>query len=80
MLCGPKFLRGVRMNNIWRGVAVTAILVGMGVSPALAQTPAPMPTPIAEPQDVAYPGVITLDVDATDTMRGIWRAREVIPV
>ncbi len=68
------------MNNIWRGVAAAAILIGMGVSPALAQTPAPMPAPIAEPQDVAYPGVITLDVDATDTMRGIWRAREVIPV
>lgn len=68
------------MSSNLRGAAVAAILIGMGVEPALAQTPAPMPAPIAEPQDVAYPGVITLDVDATDTLRGIFRAREVIPV
>jgi predicted metalloprotease with PDZ domain len=32
------------------------------------------------PRDVAYPGRITLDVDATDVMRGIFRVRETIPV
>jgi len=41
---------------------------------------APMPPPIIAPQDTAYPGVISLEVDATDTARGIFRAREVIPV
>jgi predicted metalloprotease with PDZ domain len=40
----------------------------------------PMPAPIAAPQDVAYPGIITLEVDVTDTRRGIWRGREIIPV
>jgi predicted metalloprotease with PDZ domain len=68
------------MSSMLRGVAVAALLVGFGATPALAQSPTPMPAPIAEPQDVAYPGVITLEVDATDTMRGIWRARETIPV
>jgi predicted metalloprotease with PDZ domain len=56
--------------------------------PALAQVPpgnsAPQPVPfrstIPEPRDVAYPGVIQLDVDATDTVRGILRVREMIPV
>ncbi|MDE2487280.1 MAG: M61 family metallopeptidase [Alphaproteobacteria bacterium] len=53
--------------------------------PALAQPspgpePAPMPPKVAAPQDVAYPGVIRLDVDATDTEHGIFRVHEVVPV
>ena len=31
-------------------------------------------------RDVPYPGTLTLDVDATDTARGIFRVRETIPV
>ncbi len=42
--------------------------------------PAPMPAPIPEPRDVAYPGTIALDVDVTDTQRGIANVRETIPV
>jgi predicted metalloprotease with PDZ domain len=42
--------------------------------------PAPMPPPIAAPQDVAYPGVLRLDVDATDLDRRIFRVKETIPV
>ena len=42
--------------------------------------PAPMPAPIPEPRDVAYPGTIALDVDMTDTQRGIANVRETIPV
>lgn len=40
----------------------------------------PFPPPIPEPRDVPYPGVIELDVDATDVTRGIFRVRERIPV
>ncbi|MDB5686980.1 MAG: peptidase, partial [Rhizorhabdus sp.] len=42
------------------------------------------PIPIADhlpaPRDVPYPGTIDLTVDATDTARGIFRVKEVIPV
>ncbi len=41
---------------------------------------AAFPAAIAEPRDTDYIGEITLDVDATDVVRGIFRAREVIPV
>jgi predicted metalloprotease with PDZ domain len=69
------------MSGILRGVALAAMCVGFGYAPAFAQPQGvPFPPPVDEPRDVAYPGVITLDVDATDTMRGIWTAREVIPV
>ncbi len=40
----------------------------------------PLTPPLPEPRDVAYPGVIALDVDASDVARGIFRVRERIPV
>ncbi len=44
----------------------------------------PMPLPIISAipvaQDVAYPGTVTLKIDATDTVRGILRVAETIPV
>ena len=40
----------------------------------------PAPVPIAPPQDVAYPGTLRLEVDATDAIRGIHRIHETIPV
>ncbi|WP_267394707.1 MULTISPECIES: peptidase M61 [unclassified Sphingomonas] len=67
---------------------VASLLVS-AASPALAQVPAgntaPQPVPfvdtIPEAQDVAYPGgTIRLDVDATDTERGIFQVKETIPV
>ncbi|MDB5694480.1 MAG: peptidase [Sphingomonas bacterium] len=57
-------------------------------TPALAQVPAgnsaPQPVPYVDPipaaRDVPYPGTMQLDVDATDTERGIFRVKQVIPV
>ena len=42
--------------------------------------PLPVPHDVPEARDVAYPGTIRLAVDATDTARGIFRVKEVIPV
>jgi predicted metalloprotease with PDZ domain len=39
-----------------------------------------MPPAIDAPRDVAYPGVIRLQVDATDITRHIFRVKETIPV
>jgi len=51
---------------------------------ALAQNSEPMALPIVDSippaRDVAWQGVINLSVDATDTVRGIFRVRETIPV
>src|SRR5687768_4861573 len=57
----------------------------LAVPPSFAaQNSLPQPLPIVNAipaaRDVAYPGTIQLDVDATDTARGIIRVREVIPV
>lgn len=46
-------------------------------TPLAAQNPLP---PIPPALDVAAPGTMTLDVDATDTHRGIFRVRQTIPV
>jgi len=65
------------------------ILLAAAVSlaaPALAQigTARPEPLPMAAampaPRDLAYPGTLRLDVDASDTSRGIYRVVETIPV
>ena len=40
----------------------------------------PMPPPIPVPEDTPYPGVIHIDVDATDIDRHIFRVQETIPV
>lgn len=51
---------------------------------ARAQNSAPRPVPIAETipaaRDTPYPGTIRLEVDASDTRRGILQVRETIPV
>ncbi|HVF94958.1 MAG TPA: peptidase M61 [Sphingomonas sp.] len=57
-------------------------------APALAQVPAgnsaPQPVPFVDKipaaRDVAFEGTIQLDIDATDTERGIFRVKETIPV
>ncbi len=53
-------------------------------APALADetppVPSPLPPPIATPQDIPYPGTITLAVDATDLNRHIMKVHETVPV
>jgi predicted metalloprotease with PDZ domain len=59
-----------------------AALLGL-VGSAMAQTP-PQPAPpapaIAPPQDIPYPGVIRLAVDATDQLHAIFAVHETVPV
>ncbi|MBV8239076.1 MAG: M61 family metallopeptidase, partial [Sphingomonas sp.] len=68
-------------------IVVAACLLSTA-SIAFAQVPsgnsAPQPAPFVDtipaPRDEAYPGTITLNVDATDTTRGILRVKQTIPV
>ncbi|WP_315761979.1 peptidase M61 [Sphingomonas sp. Y38-1Y] len=68
-----------------RRLAFAALLLASSAA-ALAQQGNSMPQPlpfeetIPAPRDVDYPGVIRLDVDATDVDRAIWRVKETIPV
>ncbi|MES2056989.1 MAG: M61 family metallopeptidase [Pseudomonadota bacterium] len=63
---------------------LTATLLASAATPALAENSKPQPVPyidtIPAARDIAYPGTITLNVDATDTRRGIFTVKEVIPV
>ena len=66
-------------------VLLAAALVLMAAGPLAAQPsagPQPLPPSPATPtaQDIDYPGLLTLDVDATDTTRRIFSVRESIPV
>ncbi|HEX8382098.1 MAG TPA: peptidase M61 [Sphingomonas sp.] len=55
-------------------------MAGRGDPDAVAPQPLPEPAGVPEPRDEDYPGTISLAVDATDVLRGIYRVREVIPV
>jgi predicted metalloprotease with PDZ domain len=48
--------------------------------PSPGPQPLPLPQPIPAPQDLAYPGVMRLEVDATDNTRRIFRVRQTIPL
>ena len=62
--------------------ALTALIPLASVAQAQAPQPqpAPMPPPIVAPRDMAYPGQITLQVDASDVTRRIDQVHETIPV
>jgi predicted metalloprotease with PDZ domain len=70
------------MKRLILSACAAALLLGAG--PVLAQTGAPALdrplAPIPAPRDVAYPGVITLQMDATDIDRRIVSVRQTIPV
>ncbi|GAA0732640.1 M61 family metallopeptidase [Sphingomonas japonica] len=67
-----------------RTLALAATLLASSSALAQVQNSAPMPVPIEdnipEARDIDYPGVLKLDVDATDTQQGIFRVKETIPV
>ena len=78
-------IRFIRMNTpfllpVVRSVVAVALYAMLAPSNARAQAPSAFDTVGWRPRDVAYPGRITLDVDATDVERGIFRVRETIPV
>lgn len=65
--------------------ALVAVLALVGASPSLAANSAPLAIPIAAtvpaPADTPWPGgAITLDIDASDTARSVFRVTETIPL
>lgn len=55
-----------------------AVMLALAVGNACAQSPGT--DQVSPPQDTPYPGTIALHVDASDTVQGIFRVRETIPV
>ncbi len=74
------------MSSIQRAYALAVALPLLFVSPATGwaqNTMAPVPVlshAFPVPQDVAYPGTMQLEVDATDIGRSIFKVRQTIPV
>ena len=74
---------------MYRSFVLPLLLATALAAPALhAQTAprnsAPVMQPVVDsipaPRDIAYPGTMTLSVDASDTRQNIWRVKQVIPV
>jgi predicted metalloprotease with PDZ domain len=79
----PRLQEERSLPNMIRALAAAALLASVS-APAFAQNSAPQPVAhvntIPDARDIAYPGMLTLDIDATDTGRGIFNVKETIPV
>jgi predicted metalloprotease with PDZ domain len=69
-------------SAFFAGACAAILLVAAGArgQPQPLPQPAPATPPIAAPRDAPYPGVIRLQVDATDLQHGIFVVHETIPV
>lgn len=52
----------------------------LAAEPSPGPQPYPMPPAVTAPRDIAYPGTIRLEVDASDTDRRILRVKQTLPV
>ena len=73
------------MKNRHVIIALSAALLLAGAASAqtdirTAPLAAPLPAPIPAAQDIPYPGTMTLDIDATDLARGVYRVKQSVPV
>jgi predicted metalloprotease with PDZ domain len=66
--------------SVMRDLTVAAAMGAFALAAGAQPRGVPLPSEVAAPRDVAYPGVIDLDVDVSDVERGIFRVRERIPV
>jgi predicted metalloprotease with PDZ domain len=62
--------------------ATTPFSPGVSAQPVAPSRPVAVPVPrdVPDARDVPYPGVLAIDIDATDTARGLFRVTETIPV
>ncbi len=68
------------MKHRWPFVIAWSLACGALADGTSGPQPAPPAAPIVAPQDVDFPGVIQISVDATDTARGIFKVHETVPV
>jgi len=75
------------ISKLSRPALLAALLLATTSQPALAQstgrsapTAVALPASLPDAQDVAYPGTITLDIDATDNVRNLYRVTQTFPV
>ena len=65
-------------------IASTAIVLALLASPAIAQNSKPQPVAVKDivpaARDIPFPGVMTLEVDATDVDRAIFSMKQTVPV
>ncbi|HEX4750657.1 MAG TPA: hypothetical protein VH302_14025, partial [Bryobacteraceae bacterium] len=72
------YARRIRIITLF--TALTSISLSIPAQDVRQPQPAPLPPPIAAPEDKPYPGVLDLLVDATDVQHRIVNVRETIPV
>jgi predicted metalloprotease with PDZ domain len=75
-------LRKDTLKTISHAAVALLLLTSLTIAQGQRSAPQPVPLPpaIQQPKDVPYPGVIRLEVDATDLAHRVYHIRETIPV
>jgi predicted metalloprotease with PDZ domain len=70
------------LKTIFHAALAFLLLAGLTLAQGQRSAPQPLPLPpsIQSPKDVAYPGVIRLEVDATDLVHRVYHIQQTIPV
>ena len=69
------------MKSVLLAVSALVTFAGAaGARPSEGPQPAPMPPAITQPRDVAFPGTMRVEVDASDLAQRIFRVKQTIPV
>jgi predicted metalloprotease with PDZ domain len=69
------------LTRILSAAAALSLLATVAVAqPSPGPQPLPIPQTVAAPRDIPYPGIMRLEVDATDLAQRIFRVRQTIPV
>ncbi len=70
----------IRLASALAASLVLAAGAGAFAQPSPGPQPYPLPPPTPAPRDIPYPGVLHVQVDATDLERHIFRVHETVPV
>jgi len=73
-------LRAAFRLSLLASIALPAAVLAQPIPGNSAPQPVPIVDTIPAARDIAYPGAMTLDVDATDIARGIFSVKQTIPV
>jgi predicted metalloprotease with PDZ domain len=73
-------LARLRLQALALALGAAASSTALAQGSTVAPRSVPMPPPVPAAQALPYPGVLTLNVDATDVTRHIFRVKETIPV
>jgi len=71
--------RQVAVATLFASLVLSSAAMAQDATRTLPMAP-PLPAPLPKARDVPWPGTVSLQIDASDTARGVYRVTQVFPV